>query len=91
MLTYVRIIRGVVVVLLVAALVYVGIGVGFHVRWKCAQAACRDARIARGEFVEPETFGPVISLAFDVINWPIYARANLHHFGTPFATPCTHE
>jgi hypothetical protein len=73
------------------ALVYAGIGLGFHVRWKRAQAACRDARIARGEFVEPETFGPVISLVFNVINWPICARANLHHFGTPFATLCTHE
>lgn len=76
---------------LVLALVYVGIGLGFHIRWKCAQAACRDARIARGEFVEPETFGPVISLVFDVTHWPIYAWANVYHFGTPFATPCTHE
>ncbi len=91
MLTNVRIVRKVVVVLLIATLVYVGIGVGFHVRWRRAQAACRNARIARGEFVEPETFGPVISPVFDVTHWPIYARANVHHFGTPFATPCTHE
>jgi len=91
MLTNVRIVRKVVVVLLIATLVYVGIGLGFHVRWRRAQAACRNARIARGEFVEPETFGPMISLFFDVTHWPIYAWANVHHFGTPFATPCTHE
>ena len=91
MLTHVRIIRGVVVVLLIAALVYLGIGLGFHVRWRRARAACRDAQVARGEFVELETFGPMISLFFDVTHWPIYAWANVHHFGTPFATPCTHE
>jgi hypothetical protein len=31
----------------------------------------------------------VISFVFDVINWPTYAWANIHHFGDPFSTPCT--
>ena len=85
------IVRKVVSIVLILAFVYVGIGVGFHIRWKRAQTVCRETRIARGEFVEPETFGPVISLVFDVINWPIYAWANLHHFGDPFSIPCTRD
>ena len=84
-------IRKTLAVLLIVALVYLGIGVGFHIRWKRAQTVCRETRIARGEFVEPETFGPVISFVFDVINWPIYAWANVYHLGTPLATPCDHE
>jgi hypothetical protein len=91
MIAWMLIVRKIVSVLLIVALVYVGIGLGFHVRWRRARADCRETRIARGEFIEPETFGSVISLVFDVINWPIYTWANIHHFGTPFATPCTHE
>lgn len=77
-------------ILLVLALVYLGLGLGFHFTWKHALAACREARMARGEFVEPEVFGNVLGLAFDVTFWPVYAWANLYHDGTPFATPCTH-
>lgn len=84
-------VRKIVAVLLIVALVYVGIGLGFHIRWKRAQAVCRETQIARDEFVEPETFGPVSSLVFDVINWPIYAWANVHHFGDHYSIPCTRE
>jgi hypothetical protein len=58
--------------------------------WRSALTDCRDARTARGEFVEPEVFGGVIGLAFDVTFWPVYAAANIRLDGTPFATPCIH-
>jgi len=82
--------RKVISVVLILALVYLGLGLGFHFGWKSALAACREARMARGEFVEPEVFGGFIGLAFDVAYWPVYAAANIHLDGTPFATPCTH-
>jgi hypothetical protein len=53
-------------------------------------AACRDARMARGEFVEPRVFCAPLALTFDVTFWPVYAWANIYHDGTPFASPCTH-
>ncbi|MCL4559311.1 MAG: hypothetical protein M1281_01695 [Chloroflexi bacterium] len=77
-------------ILLIFALVYLAIGVGFHFKWKSALAACRETQIARGEFVEPEVFGNALGLAFDVTFWPVYTRANISLDGTPFATPCTH-
>ena len=77
-------------VVMVLALVYVGLGVGFHVKWHRALADCREAQAAGGEFVEPEVFGGALGLALDVAFWPVYARANVHHWGTPFATPCNH-
>lgn len=77
-------------ILLVLTLIYVGLGLGFHVMWKSELAACRDARIARGEFAEPEVFWAPLALAFDVTFWPVYAWANIYHDGTPFASPCTH-
>jgi len=77
-------------ILLICILIYVGLGLGFHIRWKSALAACREAQMDRGELVEPEVFGNALGLAFDVTFWPVYARANIHHFGTPFATSCTH-
>jgi hypothetical protein len=77
-------------ILLVLILVYLGLGLGFHVMWKSELDACREARIARGEFVEPEVFWAPLALAFDVTFWPVYAWANIHHDGTPFASPCTH-
>jgi hypothetical protein len=46
--------------------------------------------MAQGEFVEPEVFGNVLGLAFDVAYWPVYSAANIRLDGTPFATPCTH-
>lgn len=75
-------------VLLVFMLVYLVIGLGFHFTWKSALEACREARLARGEFVEPEVLGDGIGLFFDLTYWPVYTWANLHHFGTPFSTPC---
>lgn len=80
----------VLLVLLAFILVYLGLGLGFHVQWKSALAACREARAARGEFVEPEVFWPPLALVFDVTFWPVYAWANLYHDGVLFATPCTH-
>ena len=75
---------------LVLILVYLGLGLGFHLKWKSALTACREAQMARGEFVEPEVFWAPLALAFDVTFWPVYAWANVYHDGTPFATPCTH-
>jgi hypothetical protein len=83
-------IRKIASILLIIALVYLVLGLAFHLGWKSAQAACREARIARGEFVEPEVFGGVLGLVFDVTYWPVYAAANIYHDGTLFATPCTH-
>jgi hypothetical protein len=83
-------IRKIASVLLIIALLYLALGLGFHLGWKNAQTACREARIAQGEFVEPEVFGGALGLAFDVTYWPVYAAANIYHDGTPFATPCTH-
>ncbi len=77
-------------VVLIFAIAYFGLGLGFHILWKGALADCRQAREARGEFVEPEVFGGLLGLAFDVTFWPVYTAANIYHDGTPFATPCTH-
>jgi hypothetical protein len=77
-------------ILLVLVLVYLLLGLGFHFKWKSALDACRQVRRARGEFVEPEVFGNALGAMFDVIYWPVYSWANIHHFGTPFATPCSH-
>jgi hypothetical protein len=77
-------------ILLVLILVYLGLGLGFHLMWKSELAACRDARMARGEFIEPEVFWAPLALTFDVTFWPVYAWANIYHDRTPFATPCTH-
>ena len=84
-------VRKILLALLAFVIVYVGIGFVFHFKWKSALAACREMRTARGEFVEPEVFGGVLGLFFDVTNWPVYAWANNYHFGTPFATPCDHS
>jgi len=83
-----RAVQGCWLVLVVIALLYVVIGVGFHLLWKAAVEECRQMRVARGEFVEPEVFGGVLGLVFTVTNWPIYAWANWYHTGTIFATPC---
>jgi hypothetical protein len=82
--------RRILSVILILALLYLGLGLGFHFAWKSALAACTETRMARGEFVEPEVFGNVIGLAFDVAYWPVYAAANIRLDGTPFSTPCTH-
>lgn len=57
---------------------------------KATSTLCREARMARGEFVEPAVFWSPLALAFDVPFWPIYAWANIYHDGTPFAPPYTH-
>jgi len=83
--------RKVISALAIVAIFYLGAGLAFHLKWQSAQEACREMRRARGEFVEPEVLGGVLGLLFDVTNWPIYAWANMYHFGTPFATPCDHS
>jgi len=82
--------RNISIVLSILVVLYLGTGLAFHVKWKSALAACRETRRAQGEFVEPEAFGGILGLVFDVTNWPVYAWANVYHDGTPFATPCTH-
>jgi hypothetical protein len=85
-----RIASKLLLVLLIFALVYLGLGLTFHVKWTGALDTCREARIARGESAESRVFSAPLALAFDVVYWPVYARANLYHAGTLFATPCTH-
>lgn len=82
--------RKILIALAILGVLYLGTGLAFHFLWKSARDACREIRIARGEFVEPEVFGGVLTLAFTATNWPVYAWANMYHDGTPFATPCTH-
>lgn len=83
------IISSLVLVLLALTLVYVAIGLGYHFMWEDALGDCREEKMARGEFVEPEVFGNILGMAFDAIYWPVYVQANMVHDGTPFATPCT--
>ncbi len=85
-----RIISRLLRVLLVSLLIYLALGLAFHFTWQRTLEACRQERMARGEFVEPQVFWGPIALVFDVTFWPVYAWANLYHFGTPFSTPCTH-
>ncbi len=81
--------RKISIILSILVVLYLGIGLAFHFKWKSALAACRETRKAQGEFVEPEVFGGILGLVFDVTNWPVYSWANIYHDGTPFATPCT--
>ena len=83
--------RKIFIILSVLVVFYLGIGLAFHFKWKSALDACRETRRAQGEFVEPEVFGGILGLVFDVTNWPVYSWANMYHDGTPFATPCTHS
>jgi hypothetical protein len=85
-----KVVSRLLLIVLAFTLIYLGLGLAFHVGWKGALAACREAQIARGEFVEPEVFGNALGLAFDLTFWPVYAQANIHLDGTPFSTPCTH-
>jgi hypothetical protein len=82
--------RRLLIILLILAILYASIGLAFHIKWQSALEACRETSRARGEFVEPEVFGGVLGLLFDITYWPAYAWANIYHDGTPFATPCTH-
>ena len=83
--------RKVFAILLILVVIYLGIGLAFHLKWESELKTCRETLMAQGEFVEPEAFGGLLGLVFDVTNWPVYAWANFHHDGTPFATPCTHS
>lgn len=83
-----RTVSRVLLVVLAVAILYSALGLGFHLRWKSAQATCREERQARGEWVEPEVFGGALGLVLDVSWWPVYAWANIRHSGEPFATPC---
>jgi hypothetical protein len=83
--------RKILAAFLIFVSLYLGIGLAFHFQWESALSDCREALRAQGEFVEPEVFGGVLGLVFDVTYWPVYARANIYHDGTPFATPCTHS
>ena len=85
-----KVAREVSIILLILVVLYMGMGLAFHFKWRSVLAACRETRRAQGEFVEPEVFGGTLGLVFDVTAWPIYVWANIHHDGTPFATPCTH-
>lgn len=77
--------------LVLVALIYVAIGLIFHVTWQHVLTECRQIRMARSEWVEPEVFSGALALFFDVTNWPFYAWANWYHFGTVLATPCNHS
>jgi len=79
--------RGLVAALIAIALIYLSIGVAFHVGWKSERHACDALRRARGEFVEPEVF-PVLGVAFTAVWWPVYAWANMYHRNTLFPSPC---
>lgn len=83
-------VRKIASILFVFVLAYLVLGAGFHVAWENALDTCREARVAQGEFVEPEVFGGVLAMSFNVTYWPVYSWANLRHFGVPFATPCDH-
>lgn len=76
--------------LLVVLVIYIGLGLVFHLGWEAAQAECRHVQASRGVFVEPPAFTWPLRLVFDLTYWPIYAWANLYHDGVLFATPCTH-
>lgn len=77
-------------VLAVLLFVYLMVGLAVHLKWQADLEACRQARLATGQFVEPAVFWWPLALAFDVTNWPAYAWAHIYHFRTPFATPRTH-
>lgn len=81
--------RKIVYILMVFVLAYLGLGLGFHIMWNNALDACREARMAKGEFVEPEIFGNALGAIFDITSWPVYSWANIYHFGNPFSTPCS--
>lgn len=83
--------RKISIIFSILVVLYLGISLAFHFKWESELAACRETRRAQGEFVEPEVFGGILGLVFDVTNWPVYSWANIYHDGTPFATPCTHS
>lgn len=42
--------------LLVVLVIYIGLGLVFHLGWEAAQAECRHVQASRGAFVEPPAF-----------------------------------
>ncbi len=82
--------RKISIILSILVVLYLGIGLAFHFKWKSALAACLETRRAKREFVEPEAFGGILGLVFDVTNWPNYLWENSYHFGTLFSAPRTH-
>jgi hypothetical protein len=69
----------------ILVVLYLGIGLAFHARWQRTLQVCRQARVAQGAFVEPE-WSPLLTAAFDVTFWPVYAWANAYHDGWVFPT-----
>ena len=84
-----RTLRIILLLLVTCLLVYLTLGFTFHVFWERALAQCRDQLLAQGEFAEPPLYGQGVRLLFDLVYWPVYARANMALDGTFFATPCT--
>lgn len=85
------IVRKISFLLLLITLVYLLLGIGFHVAWKSALDGCQEYRLTQGEFVEPEVFPGILGAIIDIVNWPFFTWANLHHFGNVFETPCDHQ
>ncbi len=81
-----RVNRFLALILVVLVVLYVGIGLVFHDRWQQALTVCRQDRVAKGAFVEPE-WSPLVTVFFDVTFWPVYAWANWHNHGRVFP-PC---
>lgn len=84
-----KILRALLIFASIVILVYLLTGFGFHLKWEQALTECRDYRIAQGENVEPPVYGGAMGFIFDLVNWPVYARANMALDGTFFSTPCT--
>ena len=79
--------KKVALVLLLLVVLYLSVGVWFHVQEKRHWNACREQRIAKGEFVEPEMY-PVLGVVFDMTYWPVYMWANKYNFGSVFGKEC---
>ncbi len=75
------------VILLLLIILYLSIGVWFHIQENRYWNLCREERLKRGEFVEPEVY-PVIGVLFDVSYWPVYMLANKYNFGSIFGRKC---
>jgi len=49
--------RKIPIIFSILVVLYLGIGLAFHFKWKSELESCRETRRAQGEFVEPEVFG----------------------------------
>ncbi len=79
--------RKVSVILLLFIILYLSVGVWFHIQEKHYWNLCNKERLEKGEFVEPEVY-PVIGVLFDVSYWPVYMWANKYNFGSIFGRKC---